>query len=165
MQKTLIIINGSLGVGKTTIAEKLFYSIANSGWIDPDQTWWSNRAEEKNEDIFPFILDNTIHCVNNYIKYNLNPVIISWFFPLLSQIEIISNNILEKTKLLHFMLTADKNTLIDRHMQRDDNRPYSDWMMLDESQVFANTIKVKTDNISIEQTMNILLNKILSDLG
>ena len=43
-KRNLIIIAGSSCVGKSEVAEKLFYSLENSSWIDGDQVWWSNKS-------------------------------------------------------------------------------------------------------------------------
>jgi hypothetical protein len=149
--KKLIIISGSVGVGKTTIAEKLFYSIANSAWLDPDQTWWSMKPNETPDCAIPYILDNTIHCINNYIRHELDPIIISWFFPKADQLVLIHRSIAEPTRLLHYMLIANRETLAIRHGLRGDMRPYEEWMILDGNQVLPNTVIIDTETIALEE--------------
>ncbi len=156
LEKTLVLINGSLGVGKTTIAEQLFYSIENSGWLDADQVWWSMKQNENFDEIFPVILDNSIHCLNNYFNYGLNPVIISWFFPKTSQIKFLCDNLSTNIKLLHIMLTAKKSILEDRHRKRGDRRPYASWMFVDESQLLPQTNVIDTSNLNVEKVVQII---------
>ena len=160
MDKTLIIVNGSLGVGKTTISEQLLYSIENSAWLDSDQVWWSMKKNENLDDIFPIILDNTIHCINNYFQYGLNPVIVSWFFPKIEQIRFLHENINDQTNLIHFMLSAKQSILKERHIERGDNRPYAPWMFLDETQALPQTRKIDTSNYSIKETVKVLKSEI-----
>ena len=156
----LVFINGSSCIGKTTIAESLFYSIDNCGWIDPDQTWWSNRKDEHWETAIPYVLDNTIHCVNNYLKYGLNPIIISWFFPKIENIDYVVKNINGHSSFDHYMLTAKMETLLERHKKRGDIRGYADWMKLNENLTLPNTIKIDTDNKNIKEIVEDIRNRI-----
>jgi hypothetical protein len=47
--KTVTVITGNTGVGKSTVAEKLMRSVPESGWYDCDTAWKTNPlAELKN---------------------------------------------------------------------------------------------------------------------
>jgi len=42
MKKKLIIINGTMGVGKSTISKALYKNLENSVWLDGDWCWMMN---------------------------------------------------------------------------------------------------------------------------
>lgn len=42
MRKKIIIINGVMGVGKTTISKLLYKELENSFWLDGDNCWMMN---------------------------------------------------------------------------------------------------------------------------
>lgn len=60
--KKLIVINGTMGVGKTTICKELYKSLDNAVWLDGDWCWMMN----------PWIVnEENIRMVENNITYLL----------------------------------------------------------------------------------------------
>ncbi len=67
MKKKLIIINGVMGVGKTTICKVLYKKLNNSFWLDGDNCWMMNPFVV-NEENKAMVLDNIVHVLNNFLK-------------------------------------------------------------------------------------------------
>ncbi|RDY27088.1 nucleotide kinase [Romboutsia weinsteinii] len=78
MRKKLIIINGVMGVGKTTISKVLYKELENSFWLDGDNCWMMNPfiVDEENKDM---VLDNISYILNNFIKNsNSKYILFNW---------------------------------------------------------------------------------------
>ncbi len=76
--KKLIMINGTMGIGKTTICESLYKSINNSCWLDGDWCWTMNPFRVTEENI-EMVLNNITHLLNNFLSNTLfEYVIFNW---------------------------------------------------------------------------------------
>ncbi|WP_066498126.1 AAA family ATPase [Abyssisolibacter fermentans] len=76
--KKLIIINGTMGVGKTTICRELYKSIENSVWLDGDWCWMMNPFNVTEENKI-MVMDNITHLLNNFLKNSsFEYVIFNW---------------------------------------------------------------------------------------
>jgi cytidylate kinase len=76
--KKLIIINGPMGVGKTTVCRELLTRLDGSVWLDGDWCWqmhpWVFSEENKR-----MVLDNITHLLHNYLANSaFNHIIFSW---------------------------------------------------------------------------------------
>ncbi len=75
MKKKLIIVNGVMGVGKTSVCRMLYKELDNSFWLDGDNYWMMNPFTV-NEENKTMVLDNIIHILNNYIRNSSSKYII-----------------------------------------------------------------------------------------
>ena len=66
--KKLIIINGTMGVGKTTVSERLYKSLENSFWLDGDSCWYMNPFVV-NEENKKMVIENISFILNNFIVW------------------------------------------------------------------------------------------------
>lgn len=78
--KTLLMVNGPPGAGKTSMCRILNKSI-NSVWLDGDWCWMMNpfivNAENKK-----MVEDNIIHLLRNFLtNSSMETVIFSWVIP------------------------------------------------------------------------------------
>ncbi|MFR1905101.1 MAG: AAA family ATPase [Clostridium neonatale] len=81
MKKKLIIINGVMGVGKTTICKVLYKKLNNSFWLDGDNCWMMNPFVV-NEENKAMVLDNIVHVLNNFLKNSSTEyVLFNWVIP------------------------------------------------------------------------------------
>ncbi|MTI94422.1 MAG: nucleotide kinase [Firmicutes bacterium] len=79
--KSLLIVNGPPGVGKTAACERLYRQIENSVWLDGDWCWMMNpfTANEENKRM---VEDNITHLLRNFLTNSkLEMVIFSWVIP------------------------------------------------------------------------------------
>ena len=67
MNKKFIVINGVMGVGKTTVSKKLYKELENSFWLDGDNCWTMNPfiVNEENKDM---VLNNISFILNNFLS-------------------------------------------------------------------------------------------------
>ncbi len=89
--KKLIIINGTMGVGKSTVSKEVSHRLHNSVWLDGDWCWmmnpWNFNDENKN-----MVLDNICYMLTNFLKNSsFDYVIFSWVLHLESVISVAKN--------------------------------------------------------------------------
>lgn len=76
--KKLIIINGTMGVGKTTVSKEVHKSLDRSVWLDGDWCWMMNPWVFSEENI-RMVMDNMTYLLRNYLTNStFDYVILSW---------------------------------------------------------------------------------------
>lgn len=167
MNKKLVIINGVMGVGKTTISKMLYKSLEGSFWLDGDNCWMMNpfTVNQENKDM---VLDNISYTLNNFIKNSSSKYIIfNWVIHTDEIMEDVLDRLnLENVDVYKITLMCSKKELIDR-IQRDINIGLRDVGNINRSlERFdlynkMNTIKVDTTNKNkieiVEEIKNIIL--------
>lgn len=159
MQKKLVIINGTMGVGKTTICRNLYKKIENCVWLDGDWCWMMNpfhvteESKRMVEDNITYILRNFLN--NSSFEY----VIFSWVI----HYEKIFDIILDKLRdcdfeLYKLTILCSEEALRERMFK--DGREQD----LIESSVerlklyqFMDTIKIDTTNTTVSETVDNVL--------
>ena len=156
MRKKLIIINGVMGVGKTTISKCLYKNLENCFWLDGDNVWMMNPfvVDEENKKM---VLSNITYIINNFLgNSNSKYVLFNWVI----HTDEIMNEILNKINLIDvdvykITLMCNKEELIKRinkdlelGIRDEDNIRRS----LDKYDMYnkMNTIKIDTSNKSID---------------
>lgn len=160
MKKKLIIINGTMGVGKSAACKELNKRLENSVWLDGDWCWMINPfvVSDENKEM---VIDNITHLLKNYLRNStLEYVIFNWVI----HIENIFNNIIEPLKGLNFeiikiTLTCSEEVLKERILNdvklnlRDEdcfNRSVQRLQMYKK----MSTEKIDTSNLSIMETVD-----------
>ena len=113
--KHLYIIGGPMGIGKSTICQKLNELLDNSVFLDGD--WcWNMDPFIVNEETKKMVVDNITHCLNNFIHTsNIENIVFCW---VMHKQEII-DDLLEKLDLDNIevdliSLVCEKEELIKR---------------------------------------------------
>ena len=78
MVKKLIIINGTMGVGKTATSRELNKKLNNSVWLDGDWCWMMNpfAVNDENKDM---VIKNITYLLRNFlINSSFEYVIFNW---------------------------------------------------------------------------------------
>ena len=76
--KKLVIIHGTMGVGKTTVCQELYKHLENAVWLDGDWCWLMHPlvVSEENKKM---VLDNIKYVLRNYLKNSsFEYVIFNW---------------------------------------------------------------------------------------
>lgn len=115
MNKKLIIINGAMGVGKTTISKMLYKDLENSFWLDGDNCWMMNPfiVDEENKNM---VIGNIVYILNSFINNSKSKhIIFNWVI----HTDEIMNDILDRIDtsnidVYKITLTASKGTLVGR---------------------------------------------------
>lgn len=113
--KNLIFINGTMGVGKTTISKELQKLLPNCIFLDGDWCW----------DMSPFIvtdetkkmvLDNISHLLNNFISCSeYKNIIFCWVMHEESIVDDVLSRLNKDDCMLHkFSIVCSEQTLISR---------------------------------------------------
>jgi broad-specificity NMP kinase len=157
--KKLIIINGAMGVGKTSICKELNKKLMNSAWLDGDWCMMMNPLvfSEANQKMF---LDNIYHLLNNYLA---NPsfeyVLFSWVIPREDMVTYLKKKLSENCfELMRITLLCADSELKERMLQAGrDEATVSTSMYYQEAFRNLNTIKVDTTDLSVIETVNKVL--------
>ena len=113
--KTLYLIGGTMGVGKTTVCRQLKEELSNSVFLDGDWCWDANPFTVT-EETKAMVLDNICHLLNNFLHCSAyENVIFCWVM----HEQAIIHSILEKldTKSCNIKcisLLANESTLRNR---------------------------------------------------
>lgn len=117
--KELILVNGPMGVGKTSTCTELFRRLSPSVFLDGD--WcWNMSPFVVNDETRAMVLDNISHLLNNFLHCSAcRYVIFCWVM----QSHDIVNDILRRLDLTNarttlFTLTASPQVLLTR-LQHD----------------------------------------------
>ena len=116
--KNLIFIGGTMGVGKTTLSQKLSDSLSNSVFLDGDWCWFQGNNWNFCEENRKMVLNNISYLLNSFLKNsNFKNIIFCWVMHKQEIIDNIFEKITEKDfKFYNFSLIADRNT-IEEHLK------------------------------------------------
>lgn len=158
--RKLVIINGTMGVGKTATCKALYEKLQNSVWLDGDWCWMMNPfiVNEENKEM---VLDNIAHLLRNFLmNSSFQYVIFNWVIHL----EEIFDMVLSKLDGLEFEVI--KITLMcseesfRKRVSADIENNLREKEALDRGleriPLYKNmdTIKIDTSDISILETAN-----------
>lgn len=154
--KTLYLIGGTMGVGKTTISQQLKHSLDNSVFLDGD--WcWDGHPFQVNEETKAMVIDNICYVLNNFLSCSAyDNIIFCWVMHEQSIIDTILNNLHTENCIVHCIsLITGSDTLIKR-LSKDVKSGIRNREVIDRSVARLplyqnlNTIKVDTTDKSIE---------------
>ncbi|MGL4773829.1 MAG: AAA family ATPase, partial [Clostridium sp.] len=155
--KKLILINGTMGVGKSSTCQMLYKTIENSVWVDGDWCWMMHPFTV-NEENKKMVEENIVFMLRNFLNNsNIENVIFSW---VMHQDEII-NMILKRLEDLEFetikiSLICSKEELekrIKRDAEINDRTDREIEKSFERMKFYENmdTIKIDTTNKGIEE--------------
>jgi len=162
--KNLIIINGTMGVGKTATCEKLNRELNNSVWLDGDWCWMMDPFVV-NDETKNMVIDNITHNLRNFLRTShIENIVFNWVIDK----EEIFKDILEKLVVVEFnlykiTLTCSDELLIKR-IEGDIKKGKRDKDCLERSlqrqnsYKTLNTIKIDTDNKTIDDVSKLICN-------
>lgn len=160
MKKKLIIINGVMGVGKTTVSKKLYKYLEASFWIDGDNCWMMNPFIV-NEENKAMVLDNIGFMINSFLKNSdTKYVVFNWVIQNDNIMkDVLSRIRVEDIEVYKITLMCSKEELISRiendvalGLRDEDNIKRS----LERYDMYESmdTIKVDTTGKEVWKTIN-----------
>lgn len=158
--KKLIIINGTMGVGKTATSRELNKKLNNSVWLDGDWCWMMNpfTVNDENKNM---VVNNIIYLLRNFLNNSsFEYVIFNWVI----HYEDIFNLVLQPLSDLEFEVikitlicskeTLNKRIINDVQFNLRDGKELNTSLQRLELYKSMNTIKIDTTNISIAETVD-----------
>ena len=142
--KTLYMIGGTMGVGKTTVCQQLKQDLPNSVFLDGDWCWDASPFQVTDE-TKAMVTNNICYLLNNFLKCSAyDNIIFCWVMHEQS----IINSILEKLDTQNcevkcVSLVADEKTVRDRLS-----------MDIEKGIRTADVIERSVSRISLYQTLN-----------
>lgn len=165
--KKLIIINGTMGVGKTATSRELNKKLNNSVWLDGDWCWMMNpfTVNDENRNM---VVNNITYLLRNFLNNSsFEYVIFNWVI----HYEDIFNLVLQPLSDLEFEVikitlicskqTLKKRIINDVQFNLRDGKELNTSLQRLELYKNMNTIKIDTTNISIAGTVDKII-KIVS---
>ena len=160
MMKTLYMIGGTMGIGKTTVCQQLKQDLPNSVFLDGDWCWDASPFQVTDE-TKAMVINNICYVLNNFLKCSAyENIIFCWVMHEQS----IINSILEKLDTQNcevkcVSLVADEKTLRER-LAMDVERGIRSKDIIERSIVripmyqALNTIKIDTNTKTVAMIAN-----------
>ncbi len=155
--KTIYIIGGTMGVGKTTVCQKLKKILDNAVFLDGDWCWDADPFVVTDE-TKAMVMDNIHHTLNNFIKCSAyHNIIFCWVMHMQSIIDDVING-LEKDncRMVSVSLMATEETIRER-LGKDIKNGIRKEDVLERSVAripvydVLNSIKIYTDNKTVDE--------------
>lgn len=153
--KTLYLIGGTMGVGKTTVSQHLKRTLSNSVFLDGDWCWDANPFRVT-EETTKMVTDNICHLLNNFLHCSAyDNVIFCWVMHRQEIIDSIIENLdTADCEVKCISLTAEESSLRQR-LAADVERGLRSEDIIERSMErialypVLNTIKIDTTNKTI----------------
>lgn len=158
--KTIYLIGGTMGVGKTTVCQQLKQDLPNSVFLDGDCCWDSSPFQTTNE-TKTMVIDNICYLLNNFVQCSAyENIIFCWVMHKQFIINSIINHLnTDNCKVYCISLIADEHNLSNR-LKADvlNNIRNADIIEKSISKIplynTLNTIKIDTNNKQIQTIVN-----------
>ena len=159
--KNLIFINGTMGVGKSSVSRRLNKILDNSVWLDGDWCWMADPFTV-NEETKTMVTDNMCHMLNNFIKCSqYKNIIFCWVMDFESIYESIATRLnSENCNIYRFTICCSPQTLKSR-VEGDvnqDGRNFEKSLARVERFEILDTVKIYNDDMTVQQTAKYIKN-------
>lgn len=158
--KILYLIGGTMGVGKTTICQRLKMDLPNSVFLDGDWCWDANPFQVT-EETKTMVLDNICYLLNSFLRCSAyEHVILGWVMHEQSIIDhIIGNLNIENCAVRSISLVANEACLRERLLKDIAQGVRTDDVIersISRLPLYRqlNTVKVDTSNKSVQQIVD-----------
>ncbi len=160
MMKTLYMIGGTMGVGKTTVCQQLKQDLPNSVFLDGDWCWDASPFQVTDE-TKAMVMNNICYLLNNFLKCSAyENIIFCWVMHEQSIINSILDNLdTQNCEVKCVSLVADKKTLCER-LAKDVERGIRSVDIIERSIARIpmyqelNTIKIDTNAKTVAMIVN-----------
>jgi len=158
--KTLYMIGGTMGVGKTTVSQRLKEELPNSVFLDGDWCWDASPFQV-NDETKTMVIDNICHLLNNFLKCSAyENVIFCWVMHEQSIIDSITERLdTQNCAVKCISLVADEKSLRER-LSIDVKKGIRTAEVIERSAARIplyqklNTIKIDTKNKTVSMIVN-----------
>lgn len=162
--KKLIIVNGTMGVGKTTVCQELRQRLQNSVWLDGDWCWMMNPWDFNDENK-AMVMSNISYLLNNFLANSFfDYIIFSWVI----HTDDILHDVLAglnrtNSQVYPITLMCNEKELAKRILQdKRSRRPIHNNLNRLKACEDMHTIKIDTSNKPVEEVVCNIINLIHS---
>lgn len=163
--KKLVFINGTMGVGKTTISQQLKQQLPYSVFLDGDWCWDASPFVVT-EETKTMVIDNIVYVLNNFLKCQAyETVIFCWVMDEQEIIDSIVSKLSMPYQMFVFSLICSKEALVKRlkkdielGIRKEDVLERSIEKLSKYQQI--DSIKVDVSNMNPEQVVTNILTAI-----
>ena len=164
--KTLYLIGGTMGVGKTTVCQALKKQLSQSVFLDGD--WcWDMSPFQVNEETKKMVIDNICSLLNNFIQCScLENIIFCWVMHEQSIIDdILSRLNTSNCKVKCYSLTVSQE-MLKKRLQNDIENKIRKEDVIERSiarlEMYQqlDTIKIDTSLMSVDEIVEMIENEI-----
>lgn len=164
--KTLYLIGGTMGVGKTTVCQALKKQLSQSVFLDGD--WcWDMSPFQVNEETKKMVIDNICSLLNNFIQcLCLENIIFCWVMHEQSIIDdILSRLNTSNCKVKCYSLTVSQE-MLKKRLQNDIENKIRKEDVIERSiarlEMYQqlDTIKIDTSLMSVDEIVEMIENEI-----
>lgn len=157
--KTLILISGTMGIGKSTLCQQLKKKLDHSVFLDGD--WcWDMHPFIVNEETKEMVMNNICFQINSFLKCSsIDYVIFGWVMHQQDIIDDILGRIdLKDVRVCSLSLVCSKETLT-KHIQKDIDLGIRSQDVLERSlsrlemYQYLNTIKIDITDLNVEESV------------
>lgn len=162
--KKLVIINGTMWVGKTATSKALYKKLENSVWLDGDWCWMMNpfTVNDENKEM---VIDNITHLLRNFLmNSSLEYVIFNWVIHLEEIFDMILNKLDGiEFEVIEITLISNEESFrkrVSADIQNNLREIEALNAGLERIKLYTNmnTIKIDTSDISISETVEKIIN-------
>lgn len=162
--KTVYIIGGTMGVGKTTVCQELKRMLTNSVFLDGD--WcWDAHPFQVNEETKTMVIQNICYLLNQFIHCSAyDSIVFGWVMHEQSIIDTILSNIDTKDcEVKAISLICNEKTLRER-IEKDIKNGLRTEDSIERSisriEMYSklNTQKIPTDDRSVKDIVELIIN-------
>ncbi|TLG75430.1 AAA family ATPase [Culicoidibacter larvae] len=162
--KKIIMINGTMGIGKSTVSKELNNQLVyQSVYLDGDWCWDMSPfiVNDENKEM---VLNNIVYLLQSFLNNSqIEYIIFCWVMHEQEIIDTITNRLAGfDFKLAKYTLVCDENVLVER-IQKDINAGLRTEDIIAKTVARLNlyedmdTIKIDVTNKSVQQTVNELI--------
>ena len=162
--KNIIFINGTMGVGKTSVSKQLNKLLDNSVYLDGDWCWMADPFVVT-EETKTMVTDNICHLLNNFISCSeYKNIIFCWVMDFESIYDSIATKLnTDNCKIWRFTICCNPDTL----KKRVENDTLQEGRNFERSVErlprfdIMDTVKIYNDEMSPQQTAEYIKNIIM----
>lgn len=154
MAKTLIILNGPMGIGKTTVCNCLKKRLQPCFFLDGDWCWDMSpfTVSQENKEM---VLNNIVYLLNSFLKNDFSKtVLFCWVLPDEKIIDEITGRLKEKVRVIKISLICSAGVLENRLKTRQNvcRETFEKSLSYLPKYRHMDTFKIQTDDLTVEQT-------------
>lgn len=164
--KKLILINGTMGVGKTTLCQELYRKLNAAVWLDGDWCWKMHPFVVSEENKM-MVQDNIKYLLSNYLKNSsFTYIIFSWVIHRDDIFELILNDLQEFDFELYKITLICSEEALTKRMEDGGRKPDGIKKSIERLALYEkmNTLQIDTTHLTISNTMEHVL-KIINENG